>query len=154
MPYVSGYLRWHGAMFVANISTLPVEKVLFTFQYSFKDSYSAGNTMLNCISVCNSCSLYSNSWCQVFIINISDKYWVIFWVVLFGSVSTRVSLETCFASKQPKLEPKLVSALSVTKCLFRLFRFYIKTARIGVPVKPKSTETKRNKPKQTETNRN
>jgi hypothetical protein len=37
--------------------------------------------------------------------------------------SIRVSFETSFDSKQPKLEPKLVSALSETKCLFRLFRF-------------------------------
>jgi hypothetical protein len=34
----------------------------------------------------------------------------------------RVSFETNFDSKQPKLEPKIVSALSKTKCLFRLFR--------------------------------
>jgi hypothetical protein len=33
----------------------------------------------------------------------------------------RVSFETSFDSKQPKLEPKLVSALSETKRLFRLF---------------------------------
>jgi hypothetical protein len=35
-----------------------------------------------------------------------------------------VSFETSFDSKQPKLEPKLDSALSETKRLFRLFRFY------------------------------
>jgi hypothetical protein len=40
----------------------------------------------------------------------------------------RVSFETSFDSKQPKLEPKLVSALSETKRLFRLFRFYTETA--------------------------
>jgi hypothetical protein len=39
----------------------------------------------------------------------------------------RLSFETSFDSKQPKLEPKLVSALSETKRLFRLFRFYTKT---------------------------
>jgi hypothetical protein len=34
---------------------------------------------------------------------------------------TRVSSETSFVLKQPKLEPKLVSALSETRRLFRLF---------------------------------
>ncbi len=38
------------------------------------------------------------------------------------SYMTRGSFETSFDSKQPKLEPKLVSALSETKPLFRLFR--------------------------------
>jgi hypothetical protein len=36
-------------------------------------------------------------------------------------VRNRVSSETSFISKQPKLEPKLVSALSETRRLFRLF---------------------------------
>jgi hypothetical protein len=40
---------------------------------------------------------------------------------------TRVSSETSFVSKQPKLEPKLVSALSETRRLFRLFRINIET---------------------------
>jgi hypothetical protein len=51
-----------------------------------------------------------------------------------------VSFETSFDSKQPKLEPKLVSALSETKCLFRLFRFYTETESFGVSVEPKQTE--------------
>ncbi len=38
-----------------------------------------------------------------------------------------MSFETSFDSKQPKLEPKLVSALSETQRLFRLFRFYTET---------------------------
>jgi hypothetical protein len=59
----------------------------------------------------------------------------------------RVSFETSFDSKQPKLEPKLVSALSETKRLFRLFRFYTKTASFGVSIKPKQTE---DQPKQFE----
>ncbi len=63
----------------------------------------------------------------------------------------RVSFETSFDSKQPKLEPKLVSALSETKRLFRLFRFYTETASFGVSIEPKQTE---DQPKQTETNRN
>jgi len=63
----------------------------------------------------------------------------------------RVSFETSFDSKQPKLEPKLVSALSETKRLFRLFRFYIETASFGVSIEPKQTE---DQPKQTETKRN
>jgi hypothetical protein len=53
---------------------------------------------------------------------------------------TRVSFETSFDSKQPKLEPKLVSALSETKRLFRLFRYYTETASFGVSIEPKQTE--------------
>ncbi len=46
--------------------------------------------------------------------------------IVFGrgsacSVDPRVSFGTSFDWKQPKLEPKLVSALSETKLLFRLF---------------------------------
>ncbi len=55
--------------------------------------------------------------------------------------------KTSFDSKQPKLEPKLVSALSETKPLFRLFRFCTETASFGVSIKPKQTV---DKPKQTE----
>ncbi len=55
---------------------------------------------------------------------------------------SRVSFETSFDSKQPKLEPKLVSALSKTKRLFRLFRFYMytETERFDVSIEPKQTE--------------
>jgi len=59
-----------------------------------------------------------------------------------------VSSETSFALKQPKLEPKLVSALSETKHLFRLFRFFTETASFGVSIEPKQKNTNRNKPKQ------
>jgi hypothetical protein len=59
-----------------------------------------------------------------------------------------VSFETSFDSKQPKLEPKLVSGLSETK---RLFRFYTEKASFGVSIEPKQTE---DQPKQTETNGN
>jgi hypothetical protein len=55
-----------------------------------------------------------------------------------------VSSETSFASKQPKMEPKLVSALSETKRLFRLFRFFIETASFGVSIEPKQ---KKDQPK-------
>ncbi len=48
--------------------------------------------------------------------------------------------ETIFDSKQPKLEPKLVSALSETKRLFRLFRFYTETESFDVSIEPKQTE--------------
>jgi hypothetical protein len=51
-----------------------------------------------------------------------------------------VSFETSFDSKQPKLKPKLVSALSETKCLFRLFRFCTETESFGVPTEPKQKE--------------
>jgi hypothetical protein len=47
----------------------------------------------------------------------------------------RVPFETSFGSKQPKL----VSALSETKGLFRLYRFYVETASFGVSFKPKLT---------------
>ncbi len=51
-----------------------------------------------------------------------------------------MSFQTSFDSKQPKLEPKLVSALSETKRLFRLFRFYTETESFGVSIEPKQTE--------------
>jgi hypothetical protein len=57
-----------------------------------------------------------------------------------GRGTTRVSSETSFVSKQLKLEPKLVSALSETRCLFRLFRFNIETGSFGVSKQPKQTE--------------
>jgi hypothetical protein len=69
----------------------------------------------------------------------------------FQRLRIRVSSETSFDSKQPKLEPKLVSTLSETKCLFRLFRFYTETASFGVSIEPKQTG---DQPKQTETNGN
>ena len=56
------------------------------------------------------------------------------------SYKHRVSFETSFDSKQPKLEPKLVSALSETKRLFRLFRFYTETESFDVSIEPKQTE--------------
>jgi hypothetical protein len=52
----------------------------------------------------------------------------------------RVSFETSFDSKQPKLESKLVSALSETKRLFRLFRFNTETESFDVSIEPKQTE--------------
>jgi hypothetical protein len=58
----------------------------------------------------------------------------------FDTGSIRVSFETSFDSKQPKLEPKLVSALSETKRLFRLFRFYTETESFEVSIEPKQTE--------------
>ncbi len=58
----------------------------------------------------------------------------------FVTLWTRVSFETSFDSKQPKVEPKLVSALSETKRLFRLFRFYTETEGFDVSIEPKQTE--------------
>ena len=55
-------------------------------------------------------------------------------------VTGRVSFETSFDSKQPKLGPKPVLALSETKRLFRLFRFYTETSSFGVSIEPKQTE--------------
>jgi hypothetical protein len=59
------------------------------------------------------------------------------------TVLGRVSSETSFVSKQPKLEPKLVSALSETRRLFQLFRFNIKTGSFGVLKQPKQTKDNR-----------
>ncbi len=56
------------------------------------------------------------------------------------SCPSRVSFETSFDSKQLKLEPKLVSALSETKRLFRLFRFYTETEIFDVSIELKQTE--------------
>jgi hypothetical protein len=55
-------------------------------------------------------------------------------------VTSKVSFETSFDSKQPKLEPKLVSAQSETKRLFRLLRFYTQTESFDVSIEPKQTE--------------
>jgi hypothetical protein len=58
----------------------------------------------------------------------------------------RVSLETRFDWKQPKLEPRL-SALSETKRLFRLFRLfhlYTETESFGVSIEPKQQKSNRN----------
>jgi hypothetical protein len=54
--------------------------------------------------------------------------------------ANRVSCEISFESKQAKLEPKLVSALSETKRLFRLFRFYTETESFNVSIEPKQTD--------------
>jgi hypothetical protein len=63
------------------------------------------------------------------------------------SLISRVSSETNFVSKQPKLEPKLVSALSEKRRLFRLFCFNIKTGSFGVSKQLKQTK---DQPKQQE----
>ncbi len=60
------------------------------------------------------------------------------------TVDTTVSFETSFDWKQPKLEPKLVSALSETKLLFPLFRFYTETESFDVSIEPKQKKTNRN----------
>jgi hypothetical protein len=57
-----------------------------------------------------------------------------------------VIYKTSFDSKQPKLEPKLALTLSETRCLFRLFRFNIKTTCSGVSIKLKQKKMNRNKP--------
>jgi hypothetical protein len=59
-------------------------------------------------------------------------------------IITRVSFETSYESKQPKLEPKLVSAPFTTKRLFRLFRFYTGTEIFDVSIEPKQTEDQTN----------
>ncbi len=58
----------------------------------------------------------------------------------YMSIPARMSFEPSFDSKQPKLEPKLVSALSETKHLFRLFRFYTETESLDVSIEPKQTK--------------
>jgi hypothetical protein len=57
-----------------------------------------------------------------------------------GPSPGRVSFETSFDSKQPMLEPKLVSALSKTKRLFWLFLFYTETESFSVSIEMKQTE--------------
>jgi hypothetical protein len=53
----------------------------------------------------------------------------------------RVSFETSSDSKQPKLEPKLVSALSETlKRLFQLFRFYTETESLDVSIEQQTKD--------------
>ncbi len=71
------------------------------------------------------------------------------WVMKHGLLvimlmQTRMSFETCFDSKLPKLETKLVSALSETKCLFRLFCINTKTESLGVLIEPKQREEQQN----------
>ncbi len=56
-----------------------------------------------------------------------------------------MSFETSIGSKKPKLEPKLVLALSETKRLFRLFRFFTETASFNVSIEQKNN---RREPKQ------
>jgi hypothetical protein len=51
-----------------------------------------------------------------------------------------VSFKASFDLKQPKLEPKLVSTLSETKRLFRLFHFYTETESFNVSIEPNQTE--------------
>jgi hypothetical protein len=58
----------------------------------------------------------------------------------FLSTVGRVSFETSFDSKQPKLELKLFLVLSKTKCLFRLFCFYTETESFDVSIELKQTE--------------
>jgi hypothetical protein len=67
------------------------------------------------------------------------------WPLRGDGVPSRVSCETNFDSKQPKLELKLVSE---TRCLFRLFTFNIETGSFGVSIEPKQQENNRNKPKE------
>jgi hypothetical protein len=55
-----------------------------------------------------------------------------------------VSSETSFVSKQPKLEQKLVSALSETRRLFQLFRFNIETGSFGISKHRNKQKTNRN----------
>jgi hypothetical protein len=100
--------------------------------------------------------LWSEDRCTVYLYWMVDclsadvRAWVLHSAAHSGKVVksiTRVSYETSFDSKQPKLDPKLVSTLSETRCLFRLFRFYIKTAIFGVSIEPKQNRNNRNKPK-------
>ena len=60
--------------------------------------------------------------------------------MVIEGLRSKVSIETSFDSKQPILKPKLASALSETKRLFRLFWFYTETESFGVSIEPKQTE--------------
>jgi hypothetical protein len=61
-------------------------------------------------------------------------------VCLVSTAGVKVCFETSFNSKQSKLKPKLVLALSETKRLFRLFRFYTETESFDVSIEPKQRE--------------
>jgi hypothetical protein len=77
--------------------------------------------------------------------NLQHFFWgIVFLPTTTEMYTTRVSYETNFDSKQPKLEPKLVSTLSETR---RLFRLNIETGSFGVSIEPKQNENNRNKPK-------
>jgi hypothetical protein len=52
-------------------------------------------------------------------------------VSLKSTRGSRMSFETSFDWKQPKLESKLVSTVSETKCLFQMFCFYIPKQRVS-----------------------
>ncbi len=69
-----------------------------------------------------------------------EKCWSVFCPTKTMRPTHRMSSETSFVSKQPKLEPKLVSALSETRRLFRLFCFNIVTGSFGVLKQPKQTK--------------
>jgi hypothetical protein len=69
------------------------------------------------------------------------RYATKFFMAVFDA--GRVSLETSFDWKQPKLEPRQ-SALSETKRLFRLFRLYTETESFGVSIEPKQQKSNRN----------
>jgi hypothetical protein len=60
--------------------------------------------------------------------------------------SPRMSFETSFDSKQPKLEPKLVSALSKTKRLFHsvVSVLFPQTESFDISIEPKQTEDQPN----------
>ncbi len=49
-------------------------------------------------------------------------------------------VKPCREQKQPKLEPKLVSALSETRTFVRLFHFNIETGSFGVSKQPEQTK--------------
>ncbi len=69
-----------------------------------------------------------------------EKCWSVFFPTKTMRPKNMMSSETSFVSKQPKLELKLVSALSETRLLFRLFRFNIETGSFGVSKQPKQTK--------------
>jgi hypothetical protein len=97
-------------------------------------------------SILPTCSSWVNLWAQHFILIDLKQRWGLNKKNYFASsVVIRVSYETSFDSKQPKLEPKLVSILSETRRLVRLFRFNIETASFGVSIEPKQNKNNRNK---------
>jgi hypothetical protein len=69
------------------------------------------------------------------VVNFTNIY-VILCYLLWVWATGIVSFKTSFDLKQPKLKPKLVSAISETKCLFRLFRFYTETESFEVSILP------------------
>jgi hypothetical protein len=98
---------------------------------------------------CPAGAQYPNQKLQEAINNINKLINLYSSIILPATALHKVSYETSFDSKQPQMQPKLVSTLSETRCLSRLFCLNIKPALFGVSIEPKQTKIE---PKQPEKN--